>query len=559
MLKLLKIFLFTLLSICLIENMEIKNALSDTSSEKFLEYKKAAEKGDADAQNNLGYCFFWGYGIYKDLDKAFYWFKKSSDQGNDDATNNLKILFSDKIDKYNISNKDKDNYNTQISHTNAKEQYKLGMMYYKGQGVAKDYKEAFTWFKKAAEQGYAPAQNNLGYCYEKGIGTSKDENQAFYWFKKAAEQGDAAAQNWLGYCYRQGIGTSKDENQAFYWYKKAAEQGYPAAQNWLGYCYRQGIGTSKDENQAFYWFKKAAEQGYPAAQYNLGYCYMCGIGVLQDVNQAFYWCKKAADQGYPDAQKNLGDSYLFGVGVSKDANQAFYWYKKAAEQGLADAQDMLGDCYFKGYGVSKDVNQAFYWYKKAANQNYDQAKLHIAYLIEYGYTGTFDIDESYKYYNQLKNSKNKRLRDDAIMGLQRYKILKFLEKIFIAVEMFDKSDNIDKIKYYVNNIDLMDLPYEVVNEFLIFRKHFLKHVEDDDKLILTLLFTAGKFAVNIYTGGILGLFASFADAISEDEKLKNTKDEFYASWYRIITMCKKYNISTTETIERILKNRMIRK
>jgi hypothetical protein len=69
----------------------------------------------------------------------------------------------------------------------------LGAMYYNGQGVARDYSQALTLFRKAAEQGYAYAQNNLGAMYYNGRGVAKDYSQAITWFRKAAEQGHAGA------------------------------------------------------------------------------------------------------------------------------------------------------------------------------------------------------------------------------------------------------------------------------------------------------------------------------------------------------------------------------
>ena len=55
-------------------------------------YKKAAEKDDKDAQNNLAVLYENGDGIDKDIDKAIYWYKKSAEQGFQDAQNKLKIL-----------------------------------------------------------------------------------------------------------------------------------------------------------------------------------------------------------------------------------------------------------------------------------------------------------------------------------------------------------------------------------------------------------------------------------------------------------------------------------
>ena len=62
-------------------------------------------------------------------------------------------------------------------------------MYYQGQGVGKNYSQAFHWYNLAAEQGHVAAQYNIGIMYEQGIGTAKDRAKAKQWFKKAADQG----------------------------------------------------------------------------------------------------------------------------------------------------------------------------------------------------------------------------------------------------------------------------------------------------------------------------------------------------------------------------------
>jgi TPR repeat protein len=48
--------------------------------------------------------------------------------------------------------------------------------------------QAVVWCKKAAEQGYAPAQGNLGVMYRNGHGVERNLNQAARWFQKAARQ-----------------------------------------------------------------------------------------------------------------------------------------------------------------------------------------------------------------------------------------------------------------------------------------------------------------------------------------------------------------------------------
>ncbi|CDF05801.1 stress protein [Megasphaera elsdenii CAG:570] len=86
------------------------------------------------------------------------------------------------------------------------------------------------WFRKAADQGNAVAQNNLGYCYRNGEGVEQDYAEAVKWGRKAADQGNAVAQNNLGYCYQNGEGVKQDKKEAAKWYQKAADQGNKDAQ-----------------------------------------------------------------------------------------------------------------------------------------------------------------------------------------------------------------------------------------------------------------------------------------------------------------------------------------
>jgi ATP-dependent protease ClpP protease subunit len=63
-------------------------------------------------------------------------------------------------------------------------QFKLGVLFENGLGVAQDYAEAARWYMKAAQQGDAEAQYNLALLYEKGTGLSLDLQKARYWYDK---------------------------------------------------------------------------------------------------------------------------------------------------------------------------------------------------------------------------------------------------------------------------------------------------------------------------------------------------------------------------------------
>ena len=59
-------------------------------------------------------------------------------------------------------------------------------MYREGPGLPQDYAEAVKWYRKAADQGYAYAQNNLGLMYRDGRGVPQDYVQAHKWLNLAA-------------------------------------------------------------------------------------------------------------------------------------------------------------------------------------------------------------------------------------------------------------------------------------------------------------------------------------------------------------------------------------
>ena len=52
---------------------------------------------------------------------------------------------------------------------------------------------------EAADDGDTEAQCNIGFCYRRGLGVKKDSCKAVEWYRMAAEQGHARAQNNLGY------------------------------------------------------------------------------------------------------------------------------------------------------------------------------------------------------------------------------------------------------------------------------------------------------------------------------------------------------------------------
>ncbi|MGP5435355.1 tetratricopeptide repeat protein [Psychrobacter alimentarius] len=124
--------------------------------------------------------------------------------------------------------------------------YELGLTYYEGNSAPQDYNKAFSLFKRAADQDYAPAKYDLGTMYYEGIGVEQDYKKAMQWYLLAADQGLDVAQLNIGGLYENGYGVPQDYDKAFEWYQKAADQGNQEASNRIGKLVMNGKIDDKD-------------------------------------------------------------------------------------------------------------------------------------------------------------------------------------------------------------------------------------------------------------------------------------------------------------------------
>lgn len=136
--------------------------------------------------------------------------------------------------------------------------------FFQGKGVDKEgFRAALTWFRLAAEQGYAPAQSYLGdgYLNFDFAGIAPDPAEAGKWLRRAAEQGNVDGQITLGDMYNDGLGVPKSYEQAAKWYRRAAEQGDRTSATILARMYRDGRGVAQDPVRATMWFSIAIANG----------------------------------------------------------------------------------------------------------------------------------------------------------------------------------------------------------------------------------------------------------------------------------------------------------
>lgn len=86
--------------------------------------------------------------------------------------------------------------------------------------------EAVSLWRPMAEQGEKDAMLYLGFAYRTGQGVNRDDRAAFAWYKRAAEAGVPEAQIELSLMYELGIGTVPDPGEAGGWYSMATRGEY---------------------------------------------------------------------------------------------------------------------------------------------------------------------------------------------------------------------------------------------------------------------------------------------------------------------------------------------
>jgi TPR repeat protein len=241
--------------------------------------------------------------------------------------------YSGALMRYEVALKDV-NEKVQASALN-----RMGELYERGAGVARDYQRSFSLYEKSAMLGNVYGQANFANSLFFGIGTARNLTEALTWAKKGAEGDVPMALNQLGWQYRTGMGAAVDTTEARRRYQRSAELGDATGESQLGWMYAHV--EPLDYQLAMEWYTKAADQNDATAENNIGFLYENGLGVPRDYTQAASWYQKAAAVDYARAQFHLGNLYALGHGVPLDAAKARELMKKAAEGGDDEASRWL--------------------------------------------------------------------------------------------------------------------------------------------------------------------------------------------------------------------------
>ena len=271
-------------------------------------------------------------------------------------------------------------------------------------------KEAFAAYKSLAQAGDVQAMCAVAECYDYGVLDNADFIEAFSWWSKAAETGYAPALNALGTFYSptsfQIANVIADENKAHDYFEKAAAAGYSKAfanlerydeavaegfsDAYVFYASKILEKNPSDYEKAIQIFEKAADECSPDfaryAMYSLMEIFSSKENGFYDENKARLWAKRYSDANFeaikaaraknrellPYLKKRAdvgdvhsmydlallyGSNYFFAENPAYRALHIFYM-RKAAEGGNRRAMIAIAEYYNNGNGVAQNKQKA---------------------------------------------------------------------------------------------------------------------------------------------------------------------------------------------------------
>ncbi len=298
---------------------------------------EAYNAGNIEAARYLSECYEKGYGVSKDLEKAYQlmsaaakkspeeylvpWAKLLRSMGRgEEAIEHLMVLQSD-----------------------AKALNTLGLLLI-DRGFAEDAPAAYFAFEKAASLGLREAELNLGISYILERGCEQDYHKGYKIFTKLADQGDVEAYKLLARLHFMPGNPYQDYLAAYYNLQKVweASPSQEVAET-LALIHYFGFGVQKNPARAAQILSEVQKPLSPESHYIMASLAM-GQGVDEENRPMIYQqLKYAAAQGVAFAYVKLGELLLNDPHVATEEKVPFL--HEAAEQGHLASQEFLGEYY----------------------------------------------------------------------------------------------------------------------------------------------------------------------------------------------------------------------
>ncbi|KAG0266180.1 hypothetical protein DFQ27_000132 [Actinomortierella ambigua] len=366
----------------------------------FIECRRAAERGEVQAQVELGWMYEHGFRMPRDHVRARRWYLAAADAGHAGAQFHLGMLYEEDevergegegdqdvvgggvvvvvVEEEERGKEKKDGRNDGSGDNGGKENEP---MLKEDKDKDKEEKKKTRKEEQGKEimrqqsqhQDRPMGKDGRQHCQQQ---RRQNMTPAYEWYAKAAKQGLVGAQFKMGDYYdtlahqhspstqlSRTLSRKHKEDSGAWNEGKDKELQRPAAIDKAG---KQP--TIFDDRKAVKWYRRAALQGHAEAQYRLGDMYASGRGVYRETSEAYRWLRRAADQDHQHAQAQLGRLLQQGQGIDgngQDDVQAVAWFRRAADQGNVEAWFRLGEMYEQGRGVGQDDCKAVACYSRA--------------------------------------------------------------------------------------------------------------------------------------------------------------------------------------------------
>jgi TPR repeat protein len=223
------------INLCLLAIQNPQSCEISPSAIKNLEL--SAQKGDREAQLNLGLAYFHGILVEKDISRARTWYEKAAQSGS------------------------------------AAAQFNMGGLYFEGTDCDKDYVQALHWYSLAADQADELALLQLASMHEKGIALPRDINEAITLYTCAYRRRSIRAAVHLGIIFAKGPDIAPNIQLAYSLLRQSLDwQDDPASPPGPSYLHSAyyWLGRLTEDHATFrtptalYWYGKGASLGCDA-------------------------------------------------------------------------------------------------------------------------------------------------------------------------------------------------------------------------------------------------------------------------------------------------------
>lgn len=226
-------------------------------------YEKAANAGNASAQNQIGYLYQTGTGVPQNMQRAVHWYQLASANGSLGGKVNLAVA------------------------------------YLWGLGVRADPKLAESLFKEASKEGSGTAASYLGDLYLSGIGVAADPEKAIACYERGVKLHSYYAEYKLGLFLSEPNSDPRNLQRAVTLLRKSVSQGYVPAMHVLGLIAVNHPESKVSHEEALSLLKDASDAGSWKASVVLAVLSRDGKWVAKDQVETYRYYKRAVLQGGP--------------------------------------------------------------------------------------------------------------------------------------------------------------------------------------------------------------------------------------------------------------------